>query len=692
MTKRRRHGRHRRRRTDWVRGVVPIAAAVLLVAVTALVVAALRGSGGSTDALSGKITAAQDGEKVQQGGAPQAGSGTWPADARPEEGVAGAALEGASAEAESGQETETSDEAAGVEEEDGAVHSAVAAEVGSMEDEEDPQGGAAAGTGGGASVDLDAAAKAEGETDEATLGIDVSKYQGNIDWEQVAQSGVEFAMIRVGYRTKVTGIIYEDPGARYNLQEAAKNGILVGAYFFASAVTEEEAREEAAWTAAFISRYPITYPVAYNCEDFQSEDSRQYGLGVETRTKIACAFLDTVAAAGYTPMFYASRNEMEGNAQWNMDTLGLRYRVWVSQYPEKPYPETPASTYSGTHAMWQYTSQGTVAGIRGSVDVNLAYFGYSQAAQAKDQTPAEEVAANPELGITFTEVDETVTAKELTNLRTLPTTLDSEVAYQLPNGETVQWTGIGSNGWDRVIYNGQKLYAVHNFLTTDLSGGDSGQTGTGEAAEAGSASQSEGAESGSGGASADSASGGSDSGSAPETGSAGTQADDGTSESAGMTFRDVSEAVTARDQVNLRDQPSTVTGNVVGSLSYGQAVVRTGISDTGWSRLEVNGQVVYASSRLLATSMDYKEQEKITDENSEAGMHFTAASGIMMAKSGQTNLRTLPTTNAPSQVVAQLTGEATAERIAEDKDRGWTKLIYNGQTVYAVSSYLTQVG
>ena len=102
-----------------------------------------------------------------------------------------------------------------------------------------------------------------------------------------------------------------------------------------------------------------------------------------------------------------------------------------------------------------------------------------------------------------------------------------------------------------------------------------------------------------------------------------------------MVFQDVSEAVTARDQVNLRDQPSTVTGNVVGTLSYGEAVVRTGVSDTGWSRLEVNGQVVYASSRLLATSMDYKEQEKITDENPEAGMHFTAASGIMMAKSGR---------------------------------------------------------
>ncbi len=672
MTKRRRHGRHRRRRTD-LAAVVPMMVAVLVIAVVVAVILSLRGCGGEKS-VSGQAETEQS--AAQQTGIQQIGAGAQSEETGSE----------AAAETESGQEAEKTEATQETEaQEESAVKSTVAAEVGSMDDEEDPQGGAnAAGTGGGASVDLNAAAKAEGETDEVTLGIDVSKYQGSIDWEQVAQSGVEFAMVRVGYRTKVTGIIYEDPGARYNLQEATKNGIFVGAYFFSSAVTQEEAQEEAAWVADFISRYQITYPVAYNCEDFQSPDSRQYGLGVEERTDIACAFLDTIAAAGYTPMFYASRNEMEGSAQWNMDTLGSRYRVWVSQYPEQPYPETPASTYSGTHAMWQYTSQGTVAGIRGSVDVNLAYFGYSQAAAAKDQTPAEEVAANPELGINFTEVNDTVTAKELTNLRSLPTTLDSEVVYQLSNGETVQRTGIGSNGWDRVIYNGQKLYAVHNFLTTDLSENASGG--------AESTAVQNGLENESDSQSGDAA--GSDSGSSEEaeavSGSA--PADDGTSESAGMVFRDVSEAVTARDQVNLRDQPSTDTGNVVGTLSYGEAVVRTGVSDTGWSRLEVNGQVVYASSRLLATSMDYKEQEKITNENPEAGMHFTAASGIMMAKSGQTNLRTLPTTNEPSQVVAQLTGDATAERIAEDKDRGWTKLIYNGQTVYAVSSYLTQVG
>ena len=684
MTKRRRHGRHRRRRTDWISVAVPAGAAVLVIAVVTAVILTLRGCGGTAGAVSGQAGTQETDAGAQQIGADAQQVG---ADAQPGENGTGTASEGRAEETGSGLETAASGEI----QEESMVKSTVAAEVGSVDDEEDPQGGAnAAGTGGGASVDLNAAAKAEGETDEVTLGIDVSKYQGSIDWEQVAQSGVEFAMIRVGYRTKVTGIIYEDPGARYNLQEATKNGLLVGAYFFSSAVTEEEAREEAAWVADFISRYQITYPVAYNCEDFQSPDSRQYGLGSGERTTIACAFLDTISAAGYTPMFYASRNEMEGNAQWNMDTLGSRYRVWVSQYPEQPYPETPASTYSGSHAMWQYTSQGKVAGIRGSVDVNLAYFGYSQAAEAKDQTPAEEVAANPELGINFTEVNDTVTAKELTNLRTLPSTLDSEVVYQLRSGETVQRTGIGSNGWDRVIFNGQKLYAVHNFLTTDLSGSASGSGEGGNAAD--SASQSGTAETGNAGDSGSQSEAAED-GSSGETAASGSaQAGDGTSESAGVVFRDVSEAVTARDRVNLRDQPSTVTGNVVGTLNYGEAVVRTGISDSGWSRLEVNGQVVYASSRLLATSMDYKEQEKITDENPEAGMHFTAASGIMMAKSGQTNLRTLPTTNAPSQVVAQLTGDATAERIAEDKDRGWTKLIYNGQTVYAVSSYLTQVG
>lgn len=652
----RRRRRHRRRRQESWKIFLPAGAAVVVLAVIGIAV--LIGTGGKKEA------AAQPEETETS--------------VREEELAVEetqAAQESSEAESEQAGTQEASEE-----------ETAIAAEVGSQDDSEDPQASAnAAGSGSGAAVDVGELALAEGETDELTLGIDVSKYQGTIDWEQVKDAGVDFAMIRVGYRTKVSGIIYEDPGARYNLQEATKNGILAGAYFFSSAVTEEEARQEASWVADFIAKYKITYPVAYNCEDFQSQDSRQYGLDSAARTQIASTFLDTIAARGYTPMFYASRNEMEGNALWDMDTLGSKYRVWVSQYPEKPYPETPASTYSGTHAMWQYTSQGRVAGIDGSVDVNLAYFGYSEEAQAKDPNPAEIVEANPEVGLNFTEVDELVTAKDETNLRNLPTTEGSQVVCKLLNGETVQRTGIGSNGWDRVIYNGQRLYAVHNFLTTDLTPQGDAAQGEGEPGDE--------TQSGAAQAVAGEGTSGSDAGSSDT--STGTSGADGSASSGGEegpVFQAVSEAVTARDRVNLRDYPSTVTGNIVGSLSYGEAVVRTGISDTGWSRLEVNGQVVYASSRLLATSMDYKEQEKPSPENPEAGMHFTAASGMVKAKDGQTNLRTLPTTNEPSQVVGQLIGDATAQRVAQDVDRGWTKLIYNGQTVYAVSNYLTDAG
>ena len=103
------------------------------------------------------------------------------------------------------------------------------------------------------------------------------------------------------------------------------------------------------------------------------------------------------------------------------------------------------------------------------------------------------------------------------------------------------------------------------------------------------------------------------------------------------------------------------------------------------------GSVADRNGLVLATSMDYKEQEKPTPENPEAGRRFTAASGKVKAKDGRTNLRTLPTTEPPSEVAAQLTGEETAERLAVDADKGWTKLSYNGQIVYAVTNYLMAV-
>ena len=418
--------------------------------------------------------------------------------------------------------------------------------VGALDDAQDPQDSEAAGNEkSGAEVTV--APRPEGETEGLTMGIDVSKYQGTIDWKKVKESGVEFAMVRVGYRAKSTGEIFEDPTARYNMQEAQAAGIRLGAYFFSSAVTEEEARAEAAFTRDIVARYKITYPIAYNCEDFQSPDSRQYGLDAAARTALACAFLDEIASAGYTPMFYASKGELEGNAQWNTDVLAGKYKIWVAQYPEQPYPQTAASSYSGTHAMWQYTSQGTVAGISRKTDVNVAYFGYVKEAEAKDETPAETVTANPEVGIIFTEVNETVTAKQETNLRSEPGTLnDDSVVGKLVHGDTATRTGIGHNGWSRLVYNGQTLYAVTSYLTTNME--DTGQQ-------------------------------------APPQ---------------GPVYTPVNERVTAKIETNLRLEPSTAGDDtVVGLLQNGEMLTRTAVGDNGWSQLEYNGQTVYAVSSYL---------------------------------------------------------------------------------------------
>lgn len=421
--------------------------------------------------------------------------------------------------------------------------------VGALDDAEDPQSALSAGNEtGGASVNV--ANISPDEVGALTVGIDVSKYQGTIDWAKVKEAGISFAMIRVGYRAKSTGEIFEDPTARYNLQEAQAAGIKLGAYFFSSAITKEEARAEAEFTKNIIAKYKITYPVAYNCEDFQSANSRQYGLDLETRTGLAEAFLDEIAAAGYTPMFYAAKGEMEGNALWNTDVLSSKYKIWVAQYPSVPYPETQASSYTGSHDMWQYTAQGTVTGIPKKTDINIAYFGFSKEAEAKDETPAERVEANPEVGIIFTEVNETVTAKQETNLRTEPSTLnDASIAGKLVHGDTATRTGIGHNGWSRLILNGKTYYAVSNYLTTDMN--DTGAQ-------------------------------------APPQGPVYTQ---------------VNESVTAKEKTNLRTEPSTASEDtVVGVLHNGEVLTRIGIGDNGWSKLDYNGQTVYAVSSYLTAA------------------------------------------------------------------------------------------
>ncbi|MDE6983908.1 MAG: glycoside hydrolase family 25, partial [Lachnospiraceae bacterium] len=294
---------------------------------------------------------------------------------------------------------------------------------------------------------------APNEVVQAALGIDVSRYQGAIDWDQVAASGVQFAMIRVGYRTQSTGILNEDPYARYNLQEAQRVGLKVGAYFFSAAVNEAEAVEEAVFTANLIDKYKITFPVAYDCEGFRDAASRQHALGRDVRTALAVTFLDTIAARGYTPMFYASKSEMTDSKDWNMNILN-RYKVWVSQYPSDPFPITPASSYTGVQAMWQYTCKAAIPGIAGDVDMNVSYFNYDGIAEPKDPSGAELVSAANAANVQYLDVNEVVTPNTKVNLRTVPGT-DSPATIVVPinPGDMIFRTGIGNNGWSRVVLN-----------------------------------------------------------------------------------------------------------------------------------------------------------------------------------------------------------------------------------------------
>ncbi len=395
------------------------------------------------------------------------------------------------------------------------------------------------------------------ETNQVTVGIDVARYQGTIDWAQVAASGIEFAMVRVGYRENGSREICADTNAKYNMQEAQKNGIKVGVYFFSTAASAEEAKAEADWVADYISKYRITYPVAYDCEGFDKAESAQYGLTNAQRTDIAIAFLQEIYNRGYTPMFYASMGELSNSAQWDTARIESISRIWVSQYPAAPYPETGESSYAGTHAMWQYTNRGTVPGISQAVDVNVAYFGYEGTADAVDAEAPEEVQADKEALMNFTEVNETVTAKDATNLRDMPSQgEDSSVVYTLQNGETVTRTGVSDSGWSRLTYDGQTVYAVSNYLTTDLQYQPPAQA-------------QEGAESGDG---------------------------------LKTKFAERNEQVTAKIEVNLRSLPSVTNPDaaVVAVLHNGEYVTRTGINeDYGWSRVDYNGQTLYCISSYL---------------------------------------------------------------------------------------------
>lgn len=204
-----------------------------------------------------------------------------------------------------------------------------------------------------------------------TVGVDVSSHQGLIDWEQVADAGVDFAMIRVGYRGYTEGNIYKDSYFTYNINRALEEGLEVGIYFYSQAVTVEEALEEARQTLEWIEGYDVTYPVVFDWERVSTDSSRTRTTTSSVITACAQVFCQEIAQAGYLPMTYGSPSKI--GVDLDLTQL-LDYPFWLAHYTTGWKP----SSYRYQYHMWQYTSNGSVAGIDGRVDLNLCLADWDQ--------------------------------------------------------------------------------------------------------------------------------------------------------------------------------------------------------------------------------------------------------------------------------------------------------------------------
>lgn len=197
-----------------------------------------------------------------------------------------------------------------------------------------------------------------------SMGIDVSKWNGNIDWNAVKNSGVSFVIIRCGYRGSSTGALIEDPKFRSNIKGAKAAGLKVGLYFFSQAVNEVEAVEEASMAISLASGYGLNYPIFL---DVEASGGRADGVSKETRTAVCKAFCATIQNSGYSTGIYANKTWLNDKIDAGSLTA---YKIWLAQYASAP-------TYTATrYDMWQYSSKGKVSGISGNVDMNISYMSY----------------------------------------------------------------------------------------------------------------------------------------------------------------------------------------------------------------------------------------------------------------------------------------------------------------------------
>ena len=196
------------------------------------------------------------------------------------------------------------------------------------------------------------------KNDDNEIGIDVSRYQGDVDYKKVSDAGATFVMIRAGYQVGVGGEYKLDPYFEDNIKKALKNDLKVGVYFYSYADSEKEAKKQANWVIKQIKDYDITLPVVFDFESFN--DFNEMELSIFGLNEVADSFINTVNKAGYDGMLYGSKNYL--NTIWKYHTE----EVWLAHYTDK-------TDYDGDYMMWQLCDDGKIDGIDGYVDIDILY-------------------------------------------------------------------------------------------------------------------------------------------------------------------------------------------------------------------------------------------------------------------------------------------------------------------------------
>ena len=203
---------------------------------------------------------------------------------------------------------------------------------------------------------------------EAIKGVDLSKYNGTVDFNVLKDKDVKFVMLRLGSRGYGTGSISLDEKFVEYAQNAQLAGLQIGAYFYSQAVNEMEAIEEANYIVGAVSGFSVKYPIAIDIESVSGDEARTDKLTSKERTAVVKTFCDTVKGYGYKPIIYATRDMLIAG----LDLVELEdYDVWLAD-------ENVPTDYPYRFAMWQYNKKGKIDGISGDIDLNLCFINYEQ--------------------------------------------------------------------------------------------------------------------------------------------------------------------------------------------------------------------------------------------------------------------------------------------------------------------------